>query len=316
MTATTLQTIRNALRTAVASLDVMVNEIDVTAKRPSRDGQMAMQVALAGVSEQARTSTRILEQVLVDVTLSAPQPKIDQDNRDDLHALAEQIRDICVGVTATGMRVEQLVSPNPLDAPAALQGLYQHRFQLDWDVLRTLATVAPPTVTDTGDDMPILTKARGAVWDAINNWAPFAADDPVPAAWTRKYQSPEDLEELSLHDPGHVDLPAIAVTWGPTATEWWVNTMQKWSQQLFVTFWLPANWEQVAEWRLMQLTQALYQSAPVDSTVSYIRRATGRPPAKNSPLSLELVALGRSQSLHAWRGTIALDLTANFDPNA
>jgi hypothetical protein len=226
--------------------------------------------------------------------------------------VAERLRDLLVVFTTTGARVEQLLTPNPFDQSRALQGTFSHRLTLDMDILRTIATVTAPAVSGT----PLLTAARNAVWDAIDNWPAFAAAPPIAAAWTRKFKTAEDIEELGLHDPCAADLPAIAVTWGPTVADWWVNVQQQWGQQLFVTFWLPANWEQVAEWRLMQLTQAIYQSAPVETpTVSYVRRATGRPPSKNSPLSLELVSIGRSQQLKAWRGTIALTLTANFDPN-
>lgn len=305
-----------ALRLAVDGSDFSAAPLSPAETRWD-DGPMEVQIAFTGSTELARSSTKVLEQALVDVNLMFRHPDNRQQNLDTCHLVAQQIRDFLVDFNITGARVENLLTPHPFDIQISGQGNFNHRLTLDLDVLRSIATVAAPEVTDTGDDAPVFTKAREAVWDAIDNWPAFAASGDTPAAWKRKFKTDEDLEELSLHDPGPAELPAIAVTWGPTSTNWWVNVMQQWQQQLFVTFWLPAHWQEAAEWRLIQLTQAIYQAAPEESpTVSYVRRAVGRPPTKNSPISLELVTLGRAQKLHAWRGTIALQLTANFDPNA
>lgn len=312
------QVLQSAIQTAGANaafgLPLYVHVDDSTAaKPPSPDEPMDVQIGYVGSGQLARTSTRILEQALVNVTLTYRHPDNDQANLDACHTVAQQVRDLLYNFKTDAARVEQLLTPNPFEQTQAVQGTFKHRLTLDLDVLRTIATVDPPTVTDTGDATPIFTEARNAVWDSIDNWPAFA----TPAAWVRKFKDSADLEELSLHDPCAAELPAIAVTWGPTDPKWWTNTMQQWAQQLFITFWMPASWQAAAEWRLVQLTQALYQAAPESSPgVSYIRRAVGRPPSKTSPLSLELVALGRSQQLHAWRGQIALVLTANFDPNA
>lgn len=309
--------VRQAIDDAV-NLTVVTDIADSESSKPPKIADpMQVQICYKGAAELARSSVLVLEQALIDVNLSRRYPNNDQNTLDQCHATAQQIRDLLSGFSTTGARVEQVLTPRPLDAQQALQGTFQHTLTLDMDGLRTIATVAPPAVTDTGDNTPILTQARNAVWDSIDNWAPFAASGGTSAAWSRKFKSASDIEELSLHEPGLADLPAIAVTWGPTSPSWWTQTMQQWTQQLFITCWLPANWESVAEWRLMQLMQALYKAATESSpNVSYIRRATGRPPTKNSPVSLELVPIGRAQQLHVWRGQIALNLTANFDPNA
>lgn len=321
--------VQESLRATIASesymnyygLPITVEIADSSAsKPPTPDEPMRIEVAYVGLSEQARTSTKILEQALVNVNLTYRYPDSQQSTLDVCHRAAQQMRDLLAGFYSCGARVEQILTPSPFDTQQALQGAFQHTLTLDMDIVRSIAAsqppeiaVQPPLVTDVGESAPILTQARKAVWDSIDNWAPLK----VPNVWRRKFKTDSDLEELSLHEPGLAELPAIAVTWGPTAANWWTQTMQQWTQQLFVTFWMPANWQAVAEWRLMQLLQAFYKSAPEASPgVSYIRRATGRPPTKNSPVSLELVTLGRTQQLHAWRGQIALNLTTNFDPNA
>lgn len=278
---------------------------------PAVTDPMSVQIAFTGAAEIGRSSSRVLDQALIDCHLSYRYPNQSQIKLDNCNQVAERLRDLLLGFTTTGARVEQLLTPNPFEQQRALQGAYSNRITLDMDILRTIATSTPPTVTDS----PILTATRNAVWDAIDNWPPFAASGDVPAAWVRKFKDSADVEELSLHDPAPADLPAIAVTWGPTNPEWWTNIQQQWHQQVFITCWLPADQQQVAEWRLMQLMQAVYQSGTTPS-VSYIRRATGRPPSKNSPVSLEMVAIGRAQRLHAWKGQIALTLTTNLDPNA
>ncbi len=324
MATASITDIQNALKATIQDaasefeLPLSVSIKDSSADRPpSPDAPMEVELSYSGVTEIARTSTKVLEQVLLNVNLTYRYPDSQQPTLDACHLTAQQLRDLLSGFSTDAARVEQMLTPAPFETQQALQGTFQHTLTLDMDVIRDISTVSPPEITDTGDAASILTQARNAVWDSIDNWEPFAASGDVPAAWTRKFKTDADLEELSLHEPGLADVPAIAVTWGPTSANWWTQTMQQFTQQLFITCWFPANWQSVAEWRLIQLMQAFYKSAPESSpNVSYIRRATTRPPTKNSPVSLELVPLGRTQQLHAWRGQIALNLTTSFDPNA
>jgi hypothetical protein len=273
------------------------------------------------------TTNRSLDQYLIPVTVRRRYPVQDQSALDQLHLLTQQLRDLVSGFssaavsTTTGdmttvsdaQRVETLLTPHPFDQPQSrTPGLFVSRFVCDCDVVRTFAAPSSPAI----DPSPLLTSVRNAVWDSIDNWAPFAAAGDVPAAWSRKFRSNLDLEELALHDPGPGDLPAIAVNLGPVNPDWWVNVMQNWPQALFVTFWLHAHQLDTAEWRAVQLMQAFYKCCPPNSTVSFIRTASGRPPSKNSPITLEPVALGRTQSFKAWRGTIALTINGQLDPNA
>jgi hypothetical protein len=261
-----------------------------------------------------RTTHTRLEQFLIPVKVRARCDDGDQSRIGTLHAVTEQLRDLLreYNSQATGLtaRVEQILQPHPFDYPSSLTpGVFDHRFALDMDVMRTITEAE---AVDAADPLPILTETRLAIWDAIDNWSEFGADPS--SVWTRKFRDGGDIEELSLHDPAEHELPAIAVTWGPTNPEWWVNVGQNWPQQMFVTFWLPAHQLDLAEERAVQLTRCLYQSSPAGSTVSYVRAATGRPPTKNV-ITLEAVELGRAQQLKAWKGQLALTLTAVIDPN-
>lgn len=274
---------------------------------PSPDEPLAVQIALVAAGSLGRTTNKVLDQVLIDVNLTYRHPDGNQANLDECHLVSEAMRDLLSEFSGAGARVEQTLTQQALDPGKALQGVYESVVRLDLDQLRTLHAFEAVTV----DPAPLLTITRAAVWNAIDNWPAFAD------VWTRKFDSMEDLEELALHDPGRSDLPAIAVTWGPTDAKWWTNIQQLWAQQLFVTFWLPADQQDLAEQRLLELTNAIYKSAPVETpNVSYIRRAVGRPPTANSPVTLEYVSLGRAQQFHAIRGQIALKLTGNLDPNA
>lgn len=316
MTTAAVAAIKAALKTSIDAaaaanqfaLPIVVRLDDSSASRPPTPAEpMDLQLTFNSAAQLKRTTNKVLDQVIIDANLTYRHPDNNQANLDQCHLVSEALRSLLTDFTTTGARIEQLLSPDPFDEEPALQGVYQYRIGLDLDVIRTLH--APTTTTIATP--PLLTLSRSAVWDAIDNWTDFAN------VWTRKFKTMADLEELALHDPGVADLPAVAVTWGPTQPDWWVNIQQQWAQQLFVTFWLPADQLDVAEWRLLQLTSALYKSAPTETPgVSYIRRATGRPPSKNGPVTLEQVAIGRTQQLYVWRGQIALTLTSNLDPNA
>lgn len=318
-TPATITALQTALKAAIdaahtatpLALPIAVRIADSTADAPPKQTDSAdIVIGFEASALLGRSTNTRLEQFLVPVKIRYRNSEGKQDRLADCHRLAEQLRDLLTTYHTSTTRVEQLLTPHPFDVPASLTvGMFDHRFVLDCDVLRTITT--PDAVTPP-DPLPILTKTRNAIWAAIDNWSEFTvAGVPV---WSRKFRDASDIEELSLHDPCGADLPAISVTWGPTNPEWWVNVMQNWPQQMFVTFWLPAHQLDLAEQRAVQLTRCLYQSAPAGSTVSYIRAAVGRPPTKNV-VTLEPVELGRSQSLKCWKGQLALTLTGLMDPN-
>jgi hypothetical protein len=307
------ETIDAAHKATPFALPIAVRIADSTTDAPPKQNDGCdIVVGFEASALLGRTTNKRLEQYLIPIKLRYRNGEGKQERLAECHLVAEQLRDLLAAYHSTTARVEQLITPHPFDLPASLTvGMFDHRFVLDCDVLRTLVT---PDDSEPADPLPIFTKTRNAVWNAIDNWPAFTIDEA--SVWTRKFRDPADIEELALHDPCAADLPAIAVTWGPTSPEWWVNVMQNWPQQMFVTFWLPGHQLDVAELRAVQLMQALYQCAPEGSTVSYIRAAVGRPPSKTSPITLEPIELGRSQQLKAWRGQIALTLTGQMDPNA
>jgi hypothetical protein len=305
---TTLQTaIKATIETAAAAntfaLPMRVHVDDSLATPPpTPDEPMDVQISYVASTTLARSSTRALDQFIVNVALSYRHPDGNQARLNDCHLIAEQLRDILAEFDADGQRVEQLLTPSPFDQAAALQGTYQYTLGLDCDVLRALHTSSAPTVSDS----PRLSAIRGAVWDSIDNWSPF--ED----VWTRKFKTSGDVEELALHDPGLADLPAIAVSWGNVGQNWWTHREQKWPASLNVVFWLPADQIEIAEWRSQQIVECLYRATATPGGLTYLRAATGYPPEKYSQ-TIEPVVLGRGQN-KALRGTIAFALPATFKP--
>lgn len=294
-------------------LDVVVTVADsqvTTPPSPNDDEPMQLQVGFVGAATLARATSRVLDQTLIDINLKYRHPDGTQANLDQCHLVAEQMRDFLAEFTMTGARVEQVITPGPFDQIQAVQGTYSYRIGLDLDVIRSRHVRSAPTVTDS----PRLTAIRNAVWDSIDHWSPFAEDEEeeIPPAWLRKFQSPADVEELTLHDPGLADLPAIAVTWGNIGQNWWTHREQKWPASLNVVYWLPADQIEIAEWRAQQIVECLYRATAEPGGLTYLRAATGYPPEKYSQ-TIEPVVLGRGQN-KAIRGTVAFQLPATFKP--
>lgn len=311
MTAAAVTTLQNAVKSAIETaaeantfaLPMRVWIADSAAEPPpTPDEPMDVQIGYQGVTTIGRSSTRALDQILLNVSLTWRHPDNDQANLDACHLVAEQLRDLLSAIDGPAGRVEQLVTPDPFDQPQALQGVYAYTIGLDCDVLRTLHTVTAPAVTEP----PRLGLIRGAVWDSIDAWEPFTD------VWARKFKSGADVEELALHDPGLADLPAIAVSWGNIGTNWWTHREQKWPAALNVVYWLPADQLAVAEWRAQQIVEALFQAKGEGQALTFLKAATGYPPQTYSQ-TIEPVALGRGQT-QALRGTIAFTLPATFQP--
>ena len=254
-----------------------------------------------------RTGNMIIEQYLIPITIKHRYAVNSNSDLAANHSLAEVIRDTLAAYHTSTVRVDQLLSPHPFDAPLAVgPGQYAHKFVLDCDVLRTNSAITQDSTTPA----KVLTKVRRAAWNAINNWSEFDSN-----TWARKFQNDADLDELALHDPGEFDLPALAVTLGPTSPRFFTHINQEWPVTLNVTAWFPAHQTTLAEYRAWQIVRAIYQSAdPSTPTVSYIRAATGRIPEKDSPISFDPVELGRSQQLKALKVTCQFVLTGIVAP--
>ena len=314
MTAT-ITTLQNALKTALDAIPTGSRPVPFATRIAEADvAELATNGSAADVvigfeasGRLGRTDSTILEQFLVPVTIKNRYVSGNQTDIANNHALAELLRDTLANYHSSTARVEQLLSPHPFDNPQAVgPGQYVSRFVLDMDVLRPTATITNDTTTP----LKILGNVRAAVWNAINDWPEWDS-----TTWTRKYQNDADFDELALHDPGQFDLPAIAVTWGPTNPRYFTHIIQDFPATVVVTAWLPSREFRLAEYRAWQIVRAMYQSSPLSNpTVAHIKLLTGRYPEKDAPIALEPVELGRAQQLKALKLTFSFTLTGIMSP--
>lgn len=261
-------------------------------------------IGVEAVQSLGRGATLALDQIVIPLTL---QQRLDFENSpaiDDALALADQIKERLADWydAELGFRMEMTQSPVPFErAKLTSPGLFVQRILLGVDHLRTIAA-APTAAAETAE----LTKARKAVWQAINA-------SSFSVTWARKYQSDADLEELTLRDPGAHELPAIALYWGDTQPEWFTNVMQQWPSVMTATAWLPASLATAGELVLQELVAAVFRAAITPSTVPVVKKTTGHYPKLKS-LRAQLVSYGRSGLRRAVRCDAQFDLTTFFDP--
>ena len=300
---TTLDAISNGSRPVPYS--VRIAEADVQ-DLPGPSDPADVVIGFEASGRLGRTGATLLEQFLVPVTIKRRFASATQSDMDLNHQLSELLRGTLADYHTSTARVEQLLSPHPFDNPQAVgPGQYVNRFVLDMDVLTRPSAIA----TDTSTPQKILSNVRRAVWDAIDNWSEWDGN-----TWGRKFESDQDLDELALHDPGYFDLPAIAVTWGPTSPRFFAHSVQDWPATVNVTAWFPAHATRLAEYRAWQIVRAVYQSHPVGDPFPYVKRATGRNPERDSPITIEPIELGRAQQLKALKLTCGFTITGLMAP--
>lgn len=154
----------------------------------------------------------------------------------------------------------------------------------------------------------LLTRARRAVWDAIDNWQPLidlAANMDVPIF---KHRMEDDLNEILSEDSSFFELPSITVMPGAASEAWEVHRMAKFADQ-FVLDIKTAFLDQAEEISEM-VWQAIWQSAPaLTPTVSYIRAATGRYPVSVT-INRQVANVGKQK---AWLFRMSFTLNETQD---
>lgn len=314
MTATAT-TVKAAVKTAIDAISSppfpfasRIADYDV-ADMPKMTDAADVVIGFEASQRLSRTGSTILEQHLIPITVRCRVASQDQSRIDSLNELMEVLRDNCALFHNSTMRVDSLLSPHPFDAGQAIgPGLFTSKFVMDLDVLRRVNAITQDSTTVS----QTLTKAREAVWNAITNWPEFTIGGN--SVWGRMFKSDSDLDELALHDPGEFDLPAIALTWGPTTPQFLVHTAQSWPMVLNVSIWFPVHQTTLAEYRAWQLVRAVYQGAPSSGADSYVKTATGRYPSKDNPITPEIVELGRGGHLKVLKITVAFTLSGVMAP--
>lgn len=139
--------------------------------------------------EVGRTTDRSLEYYTVRVGLGCRIAGEKDPLIDRLDRLAQQLRDWLTDHVVTGGRILDIEQTELVDRESLRNpGVYLTNFTLTVELLAG-TPAAPIEITPEA----LLTKARLAVWAAIENW-----NWPAGFAWQRLFQSDADAEELLL----------------------------------------------------------------------------------------------------------------------
>jgi hypothetical protein len=122
--------------------------------------------------------------------------------------------------------------------------------------------------------MSILTDARRAVWDSIDNWGPLRDVFKMKVAFdSNRLEGPHRPEGPT----GVADLPAIAIVPSRVTPRWVTNQTQNHPYVLRVSYWTPDFLVDKAEELWDEIVKAVYRAHPNPEYPrdTYLKRATG-----------------------------------------
>lgn len=256
-------------------------------------------------TEAARSSNRRLERYMIRVVLGARINKLTDPVIDQLDRLSEQLRDWFGDREFTGGRILTIEQPEIVDrSQLRTPGVYVTSFEIEVELLAGTAaapiSIIPPA---------LLTAARLAVWEAIENWT-----WPEGFEWQRLFKSDADAEELLLRGkPSLGELPALAVDWQPFTAEDVLNILQKIPAVIRLQAWLPASSLTLAETIGQELLAAVCRSKPEESSVTYVRQAIGHLPRPLGPCLIQGVSLPGADDRKVLQVTLSIGLPIYLD---
>ncbi|QDU60003.1 hypothetical protein Pan216_08400 [Planctomycetes bacterium Pan216] len=157
----------------------------------------------------------------------------------------------------------------------------------------------------------ILTTARQSVWAAIDEW-------PALAATFRRKWKFEDTGTLQGPEPAPSlgDLPGLAISPASQRHQWAASQTSQILYALDARLWT-RHWDvRHGEELIEEITKALYQSGPEDSSAAnlpFVEAATRYPPESIQNISAKRVHLARNDGPRAtlWSWTIVLRIKWN-----
>lgn len=152
--------------------------------------------------------------------------------------------------------------------------------------------------------MPILTSARQAVWEAIDNW------DELKDSIRRKYRFEDNSAVQKDLNPTIGDLPALAIYPSPTPLEWVTNQQHRVGYTLGFQLW-------TKHWNLLEgedlwekIVRGIYQSRPSANERPYVD-ANIRKVMQWGPVSARRAQLANSKNkVTIWDWTVNLNILA------
>ena len=159
--------------------------------------------------------------------------------------------------------------------------------------------------------MAVLTDARNAVWQAIDNWPALAN------AFALKLKHDAEMSLMQDGEPSISDFPCIAITPADVVPNWFTNQSQFWPYTLNIAIWTP-DWKiALAEDLVEKVVSAIYQASATPGGVPYIKAATGYHPERIGPMTMQPARLRNTddgEGTQAMRTGIALTLRINRNP--
>lgn len=140
--------------------------------------------------------------------------------------------------------------------------------------------------------MSILTDARNALWDAIDNWPGLESESTTTGrAFQQTFRFNDDSDLGSAIQPALGDLPAVAILPVSSAPEWFTHELQQWPLLFEFRLWT-ADWSLPEAEALLEATiRAIYQAGEIPG-VSYVKATTGYHPRQLGPLTFEFARAG------------------------
>lgn len=276
----------------------------------TKQGVARIWLSPEGWQEIGRCGGLSLELHTIDVRFQRTQQTPDNTaidvDIDTANAVRGLLRDF---VGQRGGRVTNIRGPLTIDrAKLTFPGQSSIGLSLDCEIL-----TGTPTADPDADEPCLLTTARNAAWDALDNWPSLQGTEESPV-FRRKYKTAADFAELQLRDPAVHELPAIALYWGEIRPEWRNNRMQEWPLTLRYTMWFPGDRHGYVERVAVDTFDAIYKATRPDDSMPCIERTTGYPPRRVNELTVSSVVLGRAQRIYALRADVAFALRGNKDP--
>lgn len=155
--------------------------------------------------------------------------------------------------------------------------------------------------------MAVLTEARRAVWQAIDNWPALSN------AFAQKVRYDRELSMLDNVEPSISDLPAIAIAPVSNVPDWFLNRVQHWVYLLDLTIWTPDWVLEPAEDLLEKTMDALYRSRPnAASGPTYLE--TYLPFKTLGTASIQAINLTESEGPQVMKTTITISLSIRKAP--
>ena len=167
--------------------------------------------------------------------------------------------------------------------------------------------------------MALLTTARNSLWDAIDHWPELqrALPDETRSIFEKTYRFDDEMPLLQELSPSLSRLPALAIFPATVTPAWYTHEMQHWPVLYDIVMWTPRWNVATAEDLVEKVLNALFRSSPEESSVSYVKAATGFYPLRVGPIAFSRVTGGSpDQPVKLIETRANVTLRTNKDPFA